>query len=147
MELAKAIERSTYEQGNKERISWFNVSKLMNEDRSPEYYRAQYRRQMGTHDPKQKVRVSANKAKAQGHTEPKSILAQELKKTRTIDELIKATGMSELEGKFKQLANELKVQASELMNIGSHDTYLIGGTLNFIANAIEIIFMGEDETE
>jgi hypothetical protein len=53
--------------------------------------------------------------------------------------------MSELEGKFKQLANELKVQASELMNIGSHDTYLIGGTLNFIANAIEIIFMGEDD--
>ena len=97
MELAKAIERSTYLKGNKEQISWFNVSKLMNEDRSPEYYRAQYRRQMGTHDPKQKVRVSANKAKAQGHTEPKSILAQELKKTRTIDELIKATGMNRLE--------------------------------------------------
>lgn len=97
MELAKAIERSAYKQGNKERISWFNVAMLMGENRSPEYYRAQYRRQMGTHDPKQKVRVSANKAKAQGHTEPKSILVQELKKTRTIDELIKATGMSRLE--------------------------------------------------
>jgi len=52
---------------------------------------------------------------------------------------------SDLECKFKQLAEELKGQCSFLMKLGSHDAYLMSSTLYVLANSIESLFMGEDD--
>jgi len=98
MELLEAVERSTKKaRTGKELISWDNVAKLMKENRSPEYYRSKWRRKMGTHDPNQSIRVSANESVKKGYTDKRGILINELNKERTIKELCYATGYNKLE--------------------------------------------------
>ena len=106
MKLLEAVERATRKaRTGRVLTSWDKVAELMKESKSPEYYRSQWRRLQGTHDPKHTVRSSSKESMKKGYTEPRSILIEELKKIRTIDELIFATKYSRMEllGTIEQL--------------------------------------------
>lgn len=98
MNLLEAVKLATRKaRTGKELISWDKVADLMGENKSPDYYRSKWRRKMGTHDPNQTIRVSANESVKKGYTDKRSILINELNKERTIKELCYATGFSKLE--------------------------------------------------
>lgn len=106
MKLLEAVERSTKKHASgKTTVNWKNVSELMGNEFSKDAYRSKYRRLTGTMKDNRKVRQRVNSNFKKGITSSRDIIAKEIQKMRTIDELCYATKLTKLEvlGHIEQL--------------------------------------------
>jgi len=109
MELLEAVERSTKKHpGGKTTINWNNVRELMGDGFSKETYRSRYRRLTGNLKDNSKIRHSVSRAFKKGLTDSRDIIAKQIQRTVTIDELCYATKLTQLEvlGHIEQLRIE-----------------------------------------
>jgi len=104
MELLEAVKLATHSTAKrKDIISWGKVQELLNDGRSAEAIRSEYRCKYGDRQNKSKektrtnITISISKTHKKGVHDKLGILKEELKKERTLEELCFATSMTDIE--------------------------------------------------